>query len=81
MELQIDDVSRTYADGTQAVKGMSLTISEGAVGLRAALAGCKSPLHSTGSSTTGLVQGAIFAPSVLALAIRPKINIPDSKLA
>lgn len=33
MELQIDDVSKTYADGTQAVKGISLTISEGLVGL------------------------------------------------
>ena len=48
------------------------------LGLRAALTGCKSPLHSTGSPTTGLVQGAIYAPSILALAIRPKIKT-DSK--
>ena len=44
------------------------------LGLRATLTGCKSPLHSTGSPTTGLVQGAIFASSILALAIRPKIK-------
>ena len=38
------------------------------------MTGRKSPLHSTGSPTTGLAQGAIFAPSILALAIRPKIK-------
>ncbi|MEF8817238.1 MAG: ABC transporter ATP-binding protein [Salinibacter sp.] len=33
MELQIDDVSKTYSDGTEAVRDLSLTVSKGLIGL------------------------------------------------
>lgn len=59
MELQIDDVSKTYADGTQAVKGVSLTISEGLVGLLGPNGAGKSTLMQLIATITEPTSGTV----------------------
>ncbi|WP_263785582.1 ABC transporter ATP-binding protein [Salinibacter grassmerensis] len=60
MELQIDDVSKTYADGTQAVRDVSLTVSEGLIGLLGPNGAGKSTLMQLIATITTPTAGALY---------------------